>query len=68
LIQLQELGGRILFATDDWFAAAENLLESSEPVWKEGFTPQVWKFTPWYEDSLPGIRIHFPGKGIHSQV
>jgi allantoicase len=38
---LQELGSRILFATDDWFAAAENLLESSEPVWKEGFTEQV---------------------------
>ena len=40
---MQELGSRILFATDDWFAAAENLLESSEPVWKEGFTDQVYK-------------------------
>ncbi len=40
-MELQELGGRILFATDDWFAAAENLLESSEPVWKEGFTEQA---------------------------
>ncbi|XP_043272867.1 allantoicase-like [Venturia canescens] len=28
-------GGRILFATDDFFAIAENLLENGEPVWKE---------------------------------
>ena len=31
-------GGKITFATDDWFAAAENLLKSEGPVWKEGFT------------------------------
>ena len=30
-----------MFATDDWFAHAENLLSSAEPVWKEGFTEQV---------------------------
>ena len=31
---------QILFATDDWFAAAECLLEPSPAVWKEGFTEQ----------------------------
>ena len=31
---------QILFATDDWFAAAECLLQPSPPVWKEGFTEQ----------------------------
>lgn len=25
-------GGKVLFATDDWFAAAENLLKETEPV------------------------------------
>ena len=34
------LGSRILFATDDWFAQAEKLLSSEEPVWREGFTEQ----------------------------
>lgn len=27
---------RCLFATDQWFAAADNLINPSEPVWKEG--------------------------------
>ena len=34
------LGSKILFATDDWFAAAENLLSDQAPVWREGFTDQ----------------------------
>lgn len=52
----EDIGGKVLFATDDWFAgtfdkpfkekffqksfeiAAENLLKSEAPVWKEGFT------------------------------
>ena len=32
--------GRVIFASDDWFAAAENLLQDGEPVWREGFTEQ----------------------------
>ena len=35
---------QILFATDDWFAAAECLLEPSPAVWKEGFTEQGFDF------------------------
>jgi len=37
-LSCEDIGGRVIFATDDWFAAAENLLKSEEPVWKEGFT------------------------------
>ena len=35
------LGSKVLFSTDDWFAAAENLLNPEPAVWKEGFTEQV---------------------------
>ena len=34
------LGSSVLFSTDDWFAAAENLLSPEPAVWKEGFTEQ----------------------------
>lgn len=37
----EKLGARILFATDDWFAVAENLLKDSEAEWREG------EFTEW---------------------
>ncbi|XP_020372409.1 allantoicase [Rhincodon typus] len=43
-VQLNDLacettGAKILFATDDWFAAAENLLKREAPQWKaEDFT------------------------------
>ncbi|ODM97994.1 Allantoicase [Orchesella cincta] len=34
-------GSTILFATDDFFAEAENLLKDTEPEWKEGvYTPE----------------------------
>ena len=35
------LGGEVLFSTDDWFAAAEMLLNDEEAQWREGFTEQV---------------------------
>ena len=34
------LGSQIIFATDDWFAEAENLLVPEAAVWQEGFTEQ----------------------------
>jgi len=37
-LSCEDIGGRVIFATDDWFAPAENLLKSEDPVWKEGFT------------------------------
>lgn len=38
LIELagEKVGGRVLFATDDCFAVAENMLKKDPPVWKEG--------------------------------
>ena len=35
------MGGEVVFSTDDWFAAAEMLLSTEEPQWREGFTEQV---------------------------
>ena len=32
----ERFGSSIIFATDEWFATAENLLKSEPPVWKEG--------------------------------
>ncbi|XP_060566892.1 allantoicase-like [Ruditapes philippinarum] len=31
-----QVGGKVLFATDDWFAPAENLIKDESPVFKEG--------------------------------
>lgn len=28
-----KMGGRILFSTDDFFAVAENMIDSSDPQW-----------------------------------
>ena len=39
------VGGRVVFATDDWFAAAENMLKAEPAVWKEGFT----EFGKWMD-------------------
>ena len=34
-----QVGGKIIFATDDWFASAENMLKADEAVFKaEEFT------------------------------
>lgn len=36
----EDVGGTVIFATDEWFAPASMLLQSHEPVWKEhDFTP-----------------------------
>mmetsp|Transcript_7697 Transcript_7697/g.16922 ORF Transcript_7697/g.16922 Transcript_7697/m.16922 type:complete len:410 (-) Transcript_7697:106-1335(-) len=32
----QDVGSEVLFATDEWFAPANMLLQSHDPVWKEG--------------------------------
>ncbi|KAG7190147.1 hypothetical protein KM043_006277 [Ampulex compressa] len=42
-------GGRILFATDDFFAVAENLLKDEEPVWKEGLFTEFGKWMDGWE-------------------
>jgi len=62
------LGGEILFATDDWFAAAECLLEPSPAVWKEGFTEQGKWMDGWEtrRKRIPGhdfciIKLGLPG-------
>ncbi|XP_015585513.1 allantoicase [Cephus cinctus] len=53
-VELNELasesnGGKILFATDDWFANAENLLKDHEPVWKEGVFTEYGKWMDGWE-------------------
>ncbi|XP_001605000.1 probable allantoicase isoform X1 [Nasonia vitripennis] len=44
-VNSEENGGTILFATDDFFAVAENLLKSEEPVWREDYT----EFGKWMD-------------------
>jgi len=62
------LGGQVLFATDDWFAAAECLLQPGPPVWREGFTDQGKWMDGWEtrRKRIPGhdwciIQLGLPG-------
>ena len=49
----ETLGSEVLFSTDDWFAAAEMLLNSEEAQWKEGFTEQVSRCLKSSENLTP---------------
>lgn len=43
------LGTSIVFATDEWFAAADNLLKTEEPVWKEDLFTEYGKWMDGWE-------------------
>ena len=30
------VGGRVVFATDEWFAACDNMIRQAPPQWREG--------------------------------
>ncbi|XP_042888576.1 allantoicase-like [Penaeus japonicus] len=65
----EKLGGRILFATDDWFAVAENLIKESDPEWREGEFTECGKWMDGWETRrkrIPGhdwciIKLGVPG-------
>ena len=44
-----QLGSEVVFATDEWFAAAENLLQDSEPVWKADLYTNYGKWMDGWE-------------------
>jgi len=39
------VGGQILFSTDDFFAVAENLISSTDPIWIED---KFTEFGMWF--------------------
>ncbi|XP_068084773.1 allantoicase-like [Anabrus simplex] len=45
----QRNGGEVVFATDDWFAVAENLIKAEEPVWHEGEFTDCGKWMDGWE-------------------
>ena len=62
------LGSQIIFATDDWFAEAENLLVPEAAVWQEGFTEQGKWMDGWEtrRKRMPGhdwciVQLGLPG-------
>ncbi|KAF5307651.1 hypothetical protein FQR65_LT06706 [Abscondita terminalis] len=62
-------GSKVLFATDDWFAPAENLLREEEPVFKHDIFTEYGKWMDGWETRrkrLPGhdwciIKLGTPG-------
>ncbi|XP_043222614.1 allantoicase-like isoform X3 [Amphibalanus amphitrite] len=48
----------ILFATDDWFAAAENLTKATEPIFKEGLFSSEGKWMDGWETRRKRIPGH----------
>lgn len=74
----EKLGGRILFATDDWFAVAENMLKESVPEWREGEFTECGKWMDGWETRRkrkPGhdwciIKLGIPGiiQGVDSDT
>ena len=63
------IGGKIIFATDDWFATAENLLKNFQPEWKEHEFTECGKWMDGWETRrkrLPGhdwciVQLGAPG-------
>lgn len=63
------VGGEIIFATDDWFAVAENLLKLAPPEWREGVFTLYGKWMDGWETRrkrIPGhdwciIKLGIPG-------
>src|SRR5437868_10785318 len=45
----EKLGGAVLYANDDFFAQKENLIRSSEAVWKEGLYTDDGKWMDGWE-------------------
>jgi len=54
----EELGTKILFSTDDWFASAENLLKDSDAEWKEGYFDNCGKWMDGWETRRKRIPGH----------
>ncbi|XP_049808414.1 allantoicase-like [Schistocerca nitens] len=62
-------GGQVLFATDDWFAVAENLIKEEPPEWREGEFTECGKWMDGWETRrrrTPGhdwaiLRLGVPG-------
>ena len=52
------VGGAILFASDDWFATAENLLRSTAPVFKDGEFTEFGKWMDGWETRRKRIPGH----------
>ncbi|KAM4771202.1 putative inactive allantoicase [Rhinophrynus dorsalis] len=65
----ESVGGKVLFATDDWFAVAENLLKKSDPEFKPGLFTEFGKWMDGWETRrkrIPGhdwciIQLGIPG-------
>jgi len=64
-----QLGGRVLFSTDDWFAAADNLIESADPIFIVDKFTEFGKWMDGWETRrkrIPGhdwaiVRLGMPG-------
>lgn len=65
----ESVGGKVLFATDDWFATAENLLKKGDPEFKAGLFTEYGKWMDGWETRrkrIPGhdwciIQLGIPG-------
>jgi allantoicase len=66
----ERLGGAVLYANDDFFAAKENLLRAAAPVWREGLYTERGKWMDGWESRrrrTPGfdwcvVRLGLPGR------
>ncbi|XP_052704619.1 allantoicase-like isoform X1 [Crassostrea angulata] len=54
----EKVGGKILYATDDWFAVAENLLKAEDPVFKVGVFTKYGKWMDGWETRRKRIPGH----------
>ncbi|KAJ7390709.1 hypothetical protein OS493_022788 [Desmophyllum pertusum] len=57
-LSCNRVGGKILFATDDWFAEAENLLKPGPPEWHEGVFTSYGKWMDGWETRRKRIPGH----------
>ena len=53
-----QVGGEIVFSSDDWFATAENLLKQAPPIFKDGVFTEFGKWMDGWETRRKRIAGH----------
>ncbi|XP_021352529.1 allantoicase-like isoform X2 [Mizuhopecten yessoensis] len=57
-LAVEKVGGKISFATDDYFGVADNLIKSTDPLFKEGLFTEFGKWMDGWETRRKRVAGH----------